>query len=1285
MIAGVINADQTVCSGAIPASLSGTAASGGTGSYSYQWESSNNNTTWTAVAGATAATYAPGPVSATTYFRRQVSSGTGTCATTVSNVVTLTVLPTLTAGVIGANQTVCAGTAPAALTNTTNATGGTGSYTYQWELSLDNLTWGAIAGATGAIYAPGTVSVTTYFRRQVVSGTGTCATATSNVVTVSVLPAVAAGSIGTDQTVCAGAAPAPFTNQVPASGGTGNYTYQWESSVNTTTWAAVAGATGATYTPDPVSVTTYFRRQVTSGTGTCATSSSNVVALTVLPVLTAGTVGADQSVCPGATPIPLASTSAATGGTGTYTYQWESSADNLTWVAIAGATGAAYAPGPISATTYFRRQVTSGTGSCATARTTTVTISVLPGLTAGTISSDQTVCAGSALAALTGPAAGGGTGSYAYQWESSLDNLNWTAIAGATSTSYTPVSVSVTTYFRRQVTSGTGACATATSNVVVVNVRSDVAAGSIGSNQTLCAGAMPAAFTNEMAASGGTGSYIYQWESSVNTTTWTAIAGATGISYTPGPVSVTTYFRRQVTSGTGTCATSSSNVVVLTVAPVLTAGTINSDQTVCPGSAPAALAGTPADGGIGSYTYQWELSVNNTTWTPITGATGVSYTPAPASVTTYFRRQVTSGTGTCATAASNVVTLTVLPTLTAGSVSADQTVCAGTAPTALTGTLPTGGTGSYTYQWESSLDATTWTFIAGATSATYAPGPVTATVSFRRQVTSGTGACATTVSNSVSINVLPAVIAGRISTDQTLCANSTPAALTNDVPASGGNGTYAYQWESSVNNTNWNAVAGATSSSYTPGPVSVTTYFRRRVTSGTGTCATAASNVVTLTVTPAQTASVALATPPAQCTGSTLTFTPSPTNGGAAPTYRWFVNNVLMATSPTFTSSTLANNDQVRVEMTPTPGFCTTGTPTATVAVALTPVIAPTLSIRMAGASGPACEGALVSFNIDNITGAGTAPQYQWLLNGTAVAGSTGTTFSSATFREGDRLRLQLRSSEACANPAVVLSNEVILNIRPNVAPEVVITSSGITCIGQPVRFAIASSGNLGTAPGYQWKVNGADVAGAQSATFSSNTLRDRDIVTLAVRTVTACGQATSVVSNQVQAIITPPLQVNAGPDKEIMEGETVVLEGTANGTFPVEWLPAQTLSFAGGNPLRPVASPKTTTVYTLRTNVDGCSAEDKVTVKVGPPIRIPNAFSPNGDGTNDTWKIDRIDAFTGNSITIFNRWGNKVYSANGYGSANEWRGIINGEPAPIGTYYYVIKLGDGRTYTGPL
>ena len=1098
-------------------------------------------------------------------------------------------------GGIAGPQTVCAGSAPAPLTSTTDASGDAGlPLVYQWETSTDNVTFTAIGGATGAGYQPAnSLPVgTTYFRRRALlllpSGSGPYCTPTfTAAVAITVTPAVVAGSIAADQTVCAGSAPTPLTSASAASGGTGTFAYQWEASPDNTTWAPIAGATGDTFAPGPLTATTYFRRQASSGP--CAAVPTNVVTITVSPALTAGTIGADQAVCAGSVPTPLTSASEAAGGTGGVAYQWQSSADNSTWADIGGATGPTYAPGALPATTYFRRRATAGS-ACAPAVSNVVTITVAPALVAGTIGADQAVCAGSAPAPLTSTAnPSGGSGTFTYQWESSLDNTNWTAIAGATAPTFAPGPLAATTYFRRQVSSGP--CATTPSNVVTITVAPALVAGSIGTDQAVCAGSAPAPLTGTADPSGGTGTYAYQWESSADNSTWAAISGATGPTFAPGPLAATTYFRRQVSSGP--CATTPSNVVTITVAPALVAGSIDTSQTLCAGTTPAPLTSTAAaSGGTGPVGYQWESSVDNTNWAAIGGATGPTYAPGPLSATTYFRRRATAEP--CGPALSNVVVITVTPALAAGSIGADQTLCAGATPAPLTSTAPaTGGTGTYTYQWESSVDNLTWAAIGGATGETYAPGGLTATTYFRRQVASGP--CVAGPTNVVTLRVLPALLAGSIAADQAICAGTAPTPLTSGSPASGGTGAFAYQWEASADNSTWTAIGGATNETYAPGALTATAYFRRRVTSGTGTCATQVSNVVTITVQPPVTPTVSLATPPTQCAGTALTFAAVVTNAGAAPTFQWFVNNAAVASGPTFTSSTLATGDQVRVEVTPTAGFCATGGATATVTVTRTATPPPTLAIA----------------------------------------------------------------------------------VQPG----------GAVCLGDPLAFSIASVTNAGPTPTYQWQVNGNDVAGATTPVFTSTALRAGQTVTLRLRTTDACGQAATVVSNGIGVRILPPVVVNAGPDKEILAGSSVLLEGTADGTYPVTWTPALGLTFPANNPLQPLAAPLETTTYTLAAGAGGCASSDQVTVTVRPVIRIPNAFTPNGDGRDDTWQIEFIDQYPDNTVSVFNRWGNRIFSVENYGRANEWRGDINGQPAPVGTYYYVVvtKGPLGRSYAGSI
>jgi len=108
-------------------------------------------------------------------------------------------------------------------------------------------------------------------------------------------------------------------------------------------------------------------------------------------------------------------------------------------------------------------------------------------------------------------------------------------------------------------------------------------------------------------------------------------------------------------------------------------------------------------------------------------------------------------------------------------------------------------------------------------------------------------------------------------------------------------------------------------------------------------------------------------------------------------------------------------------------------------------------------------------------------------------------------------------------------------------------------------------------------------------------------------------------------------------------------------------------------------------------TNYIGCSGVPVTftitvnpAVPVGPPgvVVIPNTFTPNGDGINDTWNIKSLDTYPNCSVVVFNRWGQNVYQSKGYGVP--WDGTFNGSKLPAGTYYYVINLkNDSKLLSG--
>lgn len=140
---------------------------------------------------------------------------------------------------------------------------------------------------------------------------------------------------------------------------------------------------------------------------------------------------------------------------------------------------------------------------------------------------------------------------------------------------------------------------------------------------------------------------------------------------------------------------------------------------------------------------------------------------------------------------------------------------------------------------------------------------------------------------------------------------------------------------------------------------------------------------------------------------------------------------------------------------------------------------------------------------------------------------------------------------------------------------------------------------------------------------------------------------------------------------------------GPSGSTFT--WTPNQALDTPNGT--NPTSSTTITTIYTVTvTDANGCMNSDTVTVFVYPEIIIPNGFSPNADGKNDTWMIDFIYQFPDCEVEVYNRWGEQLFYSRGY--STPWNGQYKGKNLPVGTYYYIINLNHPShpdAYTGPL
>ena len=164
-------------------------------------------------------------------------------------------------------------------------------------------------------------------------------------------------------------------------------------------------------------------------------------------------------------------------------------------------------------------------------------------------------------------------------------------------------------------------------------------------------------------------------------------------------------------------------------------------------------------------------------------------------------------------------------------------------------------------------------------------------------------------------------------------------------------------------------------------------------------------------------------------------------------------------------------------------------------------------------------------------------------------------------------------------------------------------------------------------------------------------------------------------VDDSILMIVNPLPVVDATVDKPIINvGEQVQLTATQNQGYSYNWIPANLVSNA--TIYNPTSSPMQNTLYTVVvSNNNECRNEDTVSVQIiqdnciPSAIYIPNAFTPNGDGVNDVFKVRTASVLKTMHLEIYNRWGNKVFETNNL--TDGWNGTYKGQPAPFDTYGY--------------
>ena len=773
-------------------------------------------------------------------------------------------------------------------------------------------------------------------------------------------------------------------------------------------------------------------------------------------------------------------------------------------------------PGPISYSTagaYTVSLTVSNECGSVIAANQNFVVSASPTLT--NTNMNQTICSGTSTAAINlisslpnttyswiGTQSGGVTGA----------QLSGTgAILPAQILTYTGNGTGTLTYI---VTPSTAGC-TGTPVTVVITITPAPTITSQPQPQTICQNAIASTLSFQINA--GSATPTYQWYSNqVNSNTGgNSISGQTNSTFTPPTTAVGTIYYYVIASlGSGGCSALTSSVAAITVEPLPQISTQPiASQTICIGGTVAALAAS-ISGGTGSPTYQWfsNASSSNSGGTQIPGATSATFTPSnfnTAGDNYYYLVASFSAIG-CGNATSQVAHIEVLPdpTLTAQPV-ASQILCQNATPQLLTIAATGGSTAAFTYQWYSNTTNSTanGNSISGATSPTFDPPTAdVGTVYYYCVVSQATSGCSVTSSVSVvTVNTSPSVTSQPISSQ--VCLGGTIPTLT--FTTANGQGTATHQWFQNTTNSNSGGtlISGAIDPTYTPDPsVAGTFYYYAEITfSGiTGSCATIATQVATIIVTPGATISTEPIPSQQLCVGSALPLPLSVdyTGGTGTPTYTWYLTN---SPNPSGGTAVGTNSNSFTPAVFTTPGtyyyyvsiqLSASGCSPVTSQIAEVEVVAALSITTQPIASQTLCPNENAApLSVAPTGGIGTDYSYQWFQSltsngsGTPIAGEMSPTFVPQTNTTGTTYYYCVIGQPTSAS-CNAQSQVAAVTVSP--APQITTQPTPQTiCSGQSVSalsFSVINGVGIAT---YQWfsnltatNVGGSAIGGATSATY---------------------------------------------------------------------------------------------------------------------------------------------------------------------------------------------------------
>lgn len=302
--------------------------------------------------------------------------------------------------------------------------------------------------------------------------------------------------------------------------------------------------------------------------------------------------------------------------------------------------------------------------------------------------------------------------------------------------------------------------------------------------------------------------------------------------------------------------------------------------------------------------------------------------------------------------------------------------------------------------------------------------------------------------------------------------------------------------------------------------------------------------------------------------------------------------------------------------------------------------------------SSPICEGEPLT-----LTASGGAT-YKWNGPGISESSQNPLIIPHVTMANQGQYHVEVISAAGCST---------FRNVDVTINPKPIVTIDPVPAVCKGDGTQLTASVDDISLYTYSW----APAAGLLDAHIY-NPIASPDNSTQYTVTVTNKITGCSNIAQITVEVLDVPV-AHAGNDKKIFEGQSIKLDGSAEGNVTYTWSPPDYLD--DPHSPTPTATPPHDQPYLLTvTSANGCGVNtDAVFVRVFQKIVIPSTFTPNNDGVNDIWNIEALETYPQSTISVYTRNGKQVFQSRGYGKS--WDGKLNGSLLPAGTYYYVIDL----------